>query len=307
MFEKIVGLIKKINRSCNVIIDLDKTLDFRIKSSYLLNAALISAEPITQPVTKGETELIVSFTSYSKRIHDAHLVIESIAQQTLKPNRLILWLDEDEFTLETIPLVLHRQIKRGLEVRFCPNYKSYKKIIPTLEIFPDANIITIDDDILYPFDMIEILIREHKLDSTCILGFRAHKIKMESNGILKPYVEWEYETSDNNSGNLIFLTSGAGTFFPRACFDYEVLNSRVFMSICPSADDVWLKAMALLSQSKCKKVNDNRRFWERFTSIRHNQDIGLFNLNVIDSFNDEQIRSVFEKYDLYSKVTEGDK
>jgi len=302
MFKKVVGLIKKINRSSDVIIDFDKTLDFKIKSSHLLNATLISNEPITQPIKKGETELIVSFTSYSKRIHDVHLVVESIAEQALKANRLILWLDEDEFTLETIPLVLHRQIKRGLEVRFCPNYKSYKKIIPTLEVFPDANIITIDDDILYPYDMIEILIREHKQDSTCILGFRAHKVKMESNGALKPYVEWEYETYDNNSGNLIFLTSGAGTFFPKACFDDEVLNSNVFMSICPSADDVWLKAMALLSQRKCKKVSDGRDFWKRFMLIKKNQDIGLFNLNVIDSFNDEQIKSVFERYGLYSKL-----
>jgi len=305
MLERVVNLAKKFNRSSNIINNFDKSMAFKIKANHLLNTALTSTKSITQPIKEGETELIVSFTSYSKRIHDVHLVVESIAQQTLKPNRLILWLDENEFTLEAIPLILHQQIKRGLELRFCPNYKSYKKIIPTLENFPDANIITIDDDILYPYDMIEILIREHKLDFECILGFRAHKMKIKANGTLQPYAEWEYETSENNSSNLIFLTSGAGTFFPKSCFGDEVLNSSVFMSLCPNADDVWLKAMALLSQSKCKKVSDDRGFWQRFILIQHSQDIGLFNLNVNESFNDLQVKAVFEKYDLYS-ILEGE-
>jgi len=302
MIKKIIALVRNFIRSIDVINGLDAEVNYKIRSNLLFDAVLANNESMTRPLGNGDTELIVSFTSYSNRIHDVHLVVESIAQQTLKPNRLILWLDENEFTLETIPLILRGQIKRGLEVRFCPNYKSYKKIIPTLETFPDANIITIDDDMLYPYDMVEILIREHKLDSKCILGFRAHKIKLEPNGALRPYVEWEYETSDSNRCNLVFFTGVGGIFYPKGCFDDEVLNSNVFMSICPSADDVWLKAMALLSQRKCKKVNDDRDFWGRFMLIKKNQDIGLFNLNVIDTFNDEQIKSVFEKYDLYSSL-----
>jgi len=297
MFEKIVGLIKKINRSSDVIIDFDKTLDFKIKSSHLLSAALISAEPITQPIKKGETELIVSFTTYNKRIHDVHLVVESIAQQTLKPNRLILWLDEDEFTLETIPLILQRQIERGLEIRFCLNYRSYKKLIPSIQTFPNANIVTIDDDFLYPHDMIEILLKEHSVFPKCILGHRAHKVMIHNNKV-SPYIEWENEIQYSEANDFIFLTTGAGVFLPPHVFDAEVLNATVFLEICPFADDVWLNAMSLLSGIKRRKVNDDRVFRERFLPIPGSKHMALSEYNVDNGGNDKQLQAVFEKYDL---------
>ena len=154
MLKKIFNLIRKLNKSSNIINDIDNLIAYKIKSNQLLESAFKNTDLITRPLEEGETELIVSFTTYNKRIHDVHLVVESIAQQTVKPHRLLLWLDEDEFTQDTIPLILHKQIERGLDIRFCPNYRSYKKLVPTLQCFPNANIITVDDDILYPHDIV---------------------------------------------------------------------------------------------------------------------------------------------------------
>ncbi|MCE7536796.1 glycosyl transferase [Aliivibrio fischeri] len=304
MFQKIKYLAKKYNASSNVINNVNKLIDCKIKSNHLLNLALVSSEPITQPLETGQTELIVSFTTYNKRIHDVHLVIESIAQQTVKPNRMILWLDEDEFTLENIPLILNKQISRGLEVRFCPDYRSYKKLIPTIQAYPDSNVITIDDDILYPYDMIEILCKEHKQYPKCIIGHRAHKITQDLDFNILPYSQWEYETIENTQGDLIFITSGGGTFFPKNCFNDEVLNSDAFLSMCPNADDVWFKVMSLLNSAKCKKVNDARGFSERFLLLEHSQDIGLYNTNQKEAGNDNQIKTVFSYYDLYKKLSD---
>lgn len=55
-----------------------------------------------------DESLIVSLTTYSKRIHEVYLVIESIMQQTILPNKIILWLDETEFNYETIPSILKK-------------------------------------------------------------------------------------------------------------------------------------------------------------------------------------------------------
>ena len=298
MFKKITRLINKLNKSINITNGLDSLLHCKVRSNSLLNMALSSTESIVSLSASNEPELIVSFTTYNKRIHDVHLVIESIAQQTLKSNRLILWLDEDEFTLETIPLVLHKQIARGLEVRFCPNYKSYKKLIPTLKLFPNANIITIDDDILYPHDMVEMLTIEHKRNPTTIIGHRAHKINVSDNKIL-PYQFWENETKNHQSSNLCFITTGGGTLFPVNSFNSEVLNVEVFLSLCPNADDVWFKAMALLNNTGCKKVNDDRDFFNRFLLLSNSQDIALYRTNIIN--NDIQLKAVFDYYDLHKK------
>ena len=303
MIKKLTALVKNFIRSIDVINGLDaelsSILNYKIRSNLLFNAVLTNDERMTRTLADGDTELIVSFTTYSKRIHDVHLVIESIAQQTVKPHRIILWLDEDEFTLETIPLILQRQIDRGLEVRFCLNYRSYKKLIPTLDAFPDANIITIDDDFLYPHDMIEVLLREHRAFPKCILGHIAHKV-MVHNKRISPYIEWENEIQNPEANDFIFLTTGAGVFLPPHIFDAEVLNANVFLQICPYADDVWLNAMSLLSGVERKKVNDDRVFRERFLPIPGSKDIALSEYNTEKGGNDKQLKAVFEKYDLFT-------
>lgn len=295
IINKLINALKRINI---MAASIDIKLDCSHRANYLLNSALTSNESITVQKLDDEKELIVSFTTYNKRIHDVHLVVESIAQQTLKPNRLILWLDEDEFTLDTIPLILKKQMVRGLEVCFCPNYRSYKKLIPTLQKYPDATVITIDDDILYPHDMIECLVREHNSYPNCIIGHRAHKMKFRKDQSLMPYNEWENETKDNDPSYSIFITTGAGTLFPARCFSKGVLESDVFLSVCPTADDVWFNAIATFNGVKRKKVKDVREFWDRFLLLNTSQDIALFNQNKIDDGNDKQIKTVFEMFDI---------
>jgi len=279
-----------------------KNIKYKIKYNQLLSSALTSTKPITQLLKDGEIELIVSLTTYNKRIHDVHLVVESIARQTVKPHRLLLWLDEEEFSMNSIPPILHKQIKRGLEVYFYPNYRSYKKLIPALTDFPEANIITIDDDILYPDEMIEILLDEHNLFPRYILGHRAHKIRLNSNNELLPYNEWEYETQDSEASDFIFLTSGGGTLYPACSFNKEVLNCDAFLELCPHADDVWFKAMSLLNSVKCKKVQGYWIFSDYFLPLRGSQDIALFKYNVDKGGNDTQLKAVFDKYGLFDKI-----
>ena len=38
-------------------------------------------------------EIIVSLTTYGKRFYDVAITIESIMEQTMKANRIILWID----------------------------------------------------------------------------------------------------------------------------------------------------------------------------------------------------------------------
>jgi len=287
--QKLKGLPRNIGRSLRCMKQIDD----------LTNLAFTSNEIITAPIVNKERELIISFTTYNKRIHDVYLVVESIAQQTVKPNRLILWLDENEFTLETIPEVLKKQVERGLEIRFCPNYRSYKKLIPTLQCFPSANVITIDDDILYPVDMIRRLVEEHNRFPDCVIGHNAHQMKFNSKNEVLPYKKWEHGILCSNASKDIFLIGVGGVFYPARCLSNEVLNKDVFLEICPYADDIWFKAMGMLNGVHSKKVDDDRAFNERFFPIPGSQDIALFKYNIDECGNDRQLKAVFEKYDLF--------
>ena len=88
------------------------------------------------------------------------MTIESIFQQTLKPNRIILWLQRD---LESVnlPITLRLQQRRGLEIRYCDDIRSYKKTYSYFRTLSRCDVITVDDDVLYKYDMIENLINEH--------------------------------------------------------------------------------------------------------------------------------------------------
>jgi len=305
MFSRIIELLKKNNDSVNKINNSNLLnnseifFDYRIRSNMLLDSALNSKLSMTEKWDPSVSpELIVSLTTYDKRIHDVHLVIESIAQQAVRPNRIILWLDEEEFNLPSIPKVLHRQIERGLEVKFCPNYRSYKKLLPTLELFSEANIITIDDDILYPHYMIELLLREHARFPDYVVGHRAHKMRFDEDSVLLPYDEWDLETGDDKPGEHIFITTGAGALFPAKILSDEVFNHEAFLSICPNADDIWFNAMTQLNGKLSKKITDDRKYFSKFLLIPDGQDIALHHRNLAESENDSQLGEVFTRYEL---------
>lgn len=270
-----------------------------VQTQALTQSSLISTSPLisSDKVTNDNSEVIVSLTTYNKRIHDVHLVLESIAQQTVKPNKIILWLDEDEFSLENIPNIVKRYLARGLEIKFCPNYKSYKKIIPTLKLFPNSHIITIDDDIIYPYDMVEQLIKDHDQYPSFIIGHRAHRVSVDK-GNLQPYKFWEKNINDCTGSHNTFLTGCAGIFYPANSLYKDVIKDDVFMQLCPHADDIWLKIMAFLNDTPHKKVQDIRDFDHRFTLLSHSQDIGLNKYNVDMCNNDKQILDVLNIYKI---------
>jgi hypothetical protein len=277
-----------------------------IRKNALLQLAITSSQSLVSTSNRQQgNELIVSFTTYSKRIHDVHLVIESIGQQTYKADRIILWLDETEFSESTIPLILKQQMRRGLEVRFCENLRSYKKLFPTLSTEPQSDVITIDDDFLYPHDFIELLMAEAQTNPDTVIGIRSHTMRLE-NGQLLPYKQWTFESSHIDNGPFTFLTTGAGTLFPAGLLPTEMADSSLYLDLSPSADDVWINLMCVKAGIKRIKIADDRNFKQRFLELPQNQDIALNASNVHQSNNDKQIQQIVEyfKMDLANQCKE---
>lgn len=249
----------------------------------------------------GGEEVIVSLTSFGKRINEVYLAIESIMQGTLKPNRIVLWLAENEFREKVLPQTLQRQQKRGLQIEFCDDIKSYKKIIPTIEKYPDACIVTIDDDVMYEFDLLENLIRTHQEKPNDICACRMHRITLDEQNRPQSYLKWDMLVYPEKRSNLHFLTSGGGTLFPPHCFTDEMKNQEAFMQLCPYADDIWINAMILLSGKQISKAYTHSRNGCEYLEIRQNQDGALSKENMDPEAcrNDVQFKAVCDKYDLY--------
>ncbi|HBQ58064.1 MAG TPA: hypothetical protein DD671_00115, partial [Balneolaceae bacterium] len=128
-------------------------------------------------------ELIVSLTSYPNRFEHLPLTLLSIIKQSVSPDKIILWIAEQDKSALSEEIL--QFIDRGVDIRFCEDLRSYKKIIPTLKSHPDAFIITADDDLYYNKRWVEGLVRDYENNET-VVAHRVHRISFKQNGELKP-------------------------------------------------------------------------------------------------------------------------
>lgn len=156
--------------------------------------------------------IIVSFTSWEKRFCNIPYVLDTIFNQSLPPDIVVLNLNDDEIIPHSVNeyLGLHNVI-----VNRTPYKKVFKKIIPTLKLYPDDCIINIDDDWLYPPTMIEDFWNTH--------------LKYQNNPI---------------SGNREFINGytchcGCASLTKAPFFDNLELIDQDLMEHCPSDDAVY--------------------------------------------------------------------
>ena len=142
-----------------------------------------------QRTTQGE-RMVVSLTTFPLRIGKVHLTIQSILRQSRPADRILLWLSKEEFPEEAqLPANLLRLKEKGLDIRFCDNIRSFKKVFYTAQEFENDVIVTADDDALYPENWLEGLWDTHEKYPGCVCCYRAHEITFEG-GRVAPYQEW---------------------------------------------------------------------------------------------------------------------
>lgn len=109
--------------------------------------------------------IVVSLTSWTKRIHNVEQVVKSIMDNTVQPDRVYLNLSKTEFEGINLPkdLVDYFNSDERLIINWVsgPNTKAMKKIFPILKYLQDDDIIIdTDDDILFPKDLIESRLKD---------------------------------------------------------------------------------------------------------------------------------------------------
>ncbi|WP_204354848.1 hypothetical protein [Mycolicibacterium llatzerense] len=212
----------------------------------------------TEPVI-GTGAANVSLTSYGKRISTVWQTIETIGAGTVKPRRLILWLD-DRDTYHDPPATLKRLQTRGLEIRHCRDYGPHKKYFPYVkEILadePDRTLVTADDDVYYPPNWLAELLAAHRPGE--VTGFRARMRNDE------PYSSWPMCTTTEAS-ETVFATGVSGVAYPPELLRTLRDRGDAFAKVCPRADDYWLHYAAVSTGIPIRQVRDVAAyFWPIF-------------------------------------------
>jgi len=250
-------------------------------------------EPLDKPENKSP-QFIVTLTSYGKRIKNkAPYTIYSLFKQSVRPDRIILWLGHGS----KIPDKLQKLQKKGLEIKFCEDIRSYTKLLPALHEFPNDVLITADDDVFYPSDWFKLLKDTYLQNPEKICFHRAHEIILDENNKFKPYMKWRHEINTIENSKRLFPTGVGGVLYPPSSFNNEIFNKTKFTALAPTADDIWFWAMARLNGKEYVLVRNN---------IAKITEIGILNdgLNKINfTRNDEQLMNVVNEYpEVYKSI-----
>lgn len=197
------------------------------------------------PQNSGEKRrVIVSLTSFPKRLATLHLVIESILRQSVKPDKVVLYLTKSQVPdVEKLPRKLLDCRKRGLEIVLCDDeIRSHTKYFYAMQQFPDDIVITVDDDLFYRSDLVATHLKNADKYPGCVIANWAKRVIP---GKTK-YTEWPDAVGKEplKSKNMLIL-GVSSVLYPPHSLHTDAFNVENIRKLTLTADDVWITAMLL--------------------------------------------------------------
>lgn len=253
------------------------------------------------PITRSGGP-IVSLTTFGARASTAYFALESIACGTVRPSRLMLWIDE-ETVLANLPGSIRRLERRGLEVKRCHNYGPHEKYYPYVESQDtfDAPLVTADDDMIYPKYWLQKLAAAYRQHPECVNCFWGHVMELDQNR-LRPFAEWQQVDSTRPSYRH-HAAGVTGVIYPPALLGALKQAGTMFKSCCPKADDIWLHVQALRHGYKIRPIVPRLPYYS-FRGIPGTQTVSLCSTNVDGDGNDLQITATYTDADIALLHTE---
>ena len=242
-----------------------------------------------------QKRIIVSLTSFPPRFGTLPLCLKSLCLQTIKPDKILVYLGTDT---TTIPHELLDLEKYGIEfIKTDDNLMPHKKYFYAMQSFPDDIIITVDDDCIYSKNLVKSLLKAHKKYPRCVAAVRVHKMAYSHGHTLLSYNNWinNYTTCRKPSYTL-FATGVGGVLYPPGSLPKETFDAGTIKRYCLKADDIWLKFMQLLNRTKVVSAPLALFYSPEPYEINETQFIALNKSNVAKMKNDAFISALKDLY-----------
>jgi hypothetical protein len=163
-----------------------------------------------------------------------------------------VWLTPSDYGLMD-PAVMERFSANGVHFDTCDDLGPHKKWLPMIEGGAREPFLICDDDILYPRDWLESLIREDREDA--YVGTRCHRIRRHASGMPLSYEKWNRDVDWELSPSFdLFITGCGGAIIHPDRISSEFRDRKAIFEKCPKADDIWLKAAHAAAGIPCYKT-----------------------------------------------------
>lgn len=201
---------------------------------------------------KRNTKLIFTLTSFPDRIDSVQYTLRTLFMQSMKPDRVILWLAKDEFENVSFPESILEFQQIGLEIRYCDNlygHKRYYCLVP--EQKENECIVMFDDDILFPKYLVERLYKTWEKNRNCIVCDRGQVMTTTEAGVLNPG-RWSSisKVGLKTPSYRLLASPGGGCLIPPGALYKDACNSELIQKYAIKTGDIWLMFMAVQNDTK---------------------------------------------------------
>lgn len=232
-----------------------------------------------------QSDIIVSLTTFPKRVKYIDLVIKSILNQSHPIKEIQLYVSElDDFThlqkqkLSSLKNVRIKWVKE--------NIKSHKKYFYAFQQYGEHfHIVTVDDDIIYDHRLVEFLYSRY-LEKNSIICTIARDIKI-INGRFLAYKNWNNTDRKNPPKNILPIGAG-GVFYPKGYFHKLKITIEGIKKYCLNADDLLLYFLS--NKFGLEKVIISNILYP--IPLPYNVKESLYQLNVVEEGNDMQLSQI---------------
>src|SRR5690606_2647803 len=117
--------------------------------------------------------------------------IRSLLAQSYPAEKIILWLNES--LRGQLPQSLRELEGDVFEIRYVNLTCSHRKLIHSLELYPNKTIVTCDDDLMYDAAWLHRLYQSHVAHPKDVIAHECRLIRFIAPGQPAPYSEWKAE------------------------------------------------------------------------------------------------------------------
>ena len=249
---------------------------------------------LLKSTTASTLPVTVTLTSIPSRLNIIDITIRSILNQPQKPQKILLWLHQD--LKGQIPKRLAELEGDVFQIFYQKELTcSHRKLIYSLQKYPDTTLITCDDDLIYQPEWLESLYNDHLQHPNSIIANECRSISYDTNGELLPYKQWKMDKSIGITDQKLLPIGYGGVLYPAHSLHIDVTDQELFLKLTPKADDLWFKMMSFLHGTEVRRPSKPST---KPIPIVGSQKVSLKKTNVRQDANREQWKALCEHYSV---------